>query len=145
MTRATCSASTGTSPRRRDDERTERATDEELAVGRSDTQEEISVIVVRLVCQARFGRAGEVVAGFKQSQAVVRASVAPDVRARLLTDLSGPFDTVVLEVEAASLAEWERLKEEIFSNPQVREAEAGLPDVIDSGRTEFFAVEAEWR
>jgi hypothetical protein len=100
------------------------------------------MIVVRFVCRARVGKANEVVAGFKQSQEIVRSTVSPNVRGRILTDLSGPFDTVILEIEVESLAEWERLRVAIFSNPQVQEAEAAMPDLISSGQTEFYTIEA---
>lgn len=103
------------------------------------------MILIRIICQARFGKASDVVAGFKQSQEIVHRVVAPDLRVRILTDLSGPFDTVLQEIEVESLAEWERLRTAIFSNPEVQEAEAGMPDVIESGRTEFYTIEAEWR
>ena len=101
------------------------------------------MVLVRIVCQARFGKANEVVAGFQRSQAIIRHMVAPNVRFRLLTDLSGPFDTVVQEVEVESLAEWERLRTLIFSNPQVQAAEAALPDIIESGRMEYYTIEAD--
>ena len=103
------------------------------------------MILVRFVCQARFGKSSEVVAGFKQSGEITRTMIGPNVRARILTDLSGPFDTVVQEIEVESLAEWERLRAKIFSNPEVQEAEATLPSVIESGRTEYYTIEAEWR
>jgi hypothetical protein len=102
------------------------------------------VILVRFVCQARSGRSSDLVAGFKQSLEVAGTIVGPNVRARLLTDLSGPFDTVVQELEVKSLAERERLRGVLFSNPQFQEAEAGMPDVIESGQTEFYTIEATW-
>lgn len=102
------------------------------------------MILVRFVCQAKFGQASEVAAGFKQSGEIVRTIVGPNIRTRILTDLSGPFDTVVQEVEVESLAEWERLRAVIFSNPEFQAAEAALPDVIESGRTEYYTIEAEW-
>lgn len=102
------------------------------------------MILVRFVLQARFGKASEVVAGFKQTAEIASTLVGPNVRVRILTDLSGPFDTVVQEIEVESLAEWERLRGVIFSNPQLQEAEAGLPDVIVSGQTEFYTIEATW-
>src|SRR5215210_6201429 len=101
------------------------------------------MILVRIVCQAKFGKASEAVAGFKQSGAIVRTLTAPNVRGRLLTDLSGSFDTVVQELEVESLAEWERLRAVIFSNPEIQEAEASMPDVIVSGQTEYYTIEAE--
>lgn len=102
------------------------------------------MILVRFVCQARSGRSSDLVAGFKQSLEVAGTVVGPKVRARLLTDLSGPFDTVVQELEIESLAEWERLRGVLFSNPQFQEAEAEMPDVIESGQTEFYTIEATW-
>jgi hypothetical protein len=103
------------------------------------------MILVRFVCQAKFGKASEVVAGFKRSNEIARTVAGPNVRVRLLTDLSGTFDTVVQELELESLAEWERLRAVIFSNSEVQEAEASLPDVIVSGQTEYYTIEAEWR
>jgi hypothetical protein len=102
------------------------------------------MILVRFVCQAKIGKASEVVAGFNQTAEIMRTLVGPHVRARILTDLSGPFDTVVHEIELESLAEWERLRGIIFSNPEVQEAEASLSGVIESGRTEFYTIEATW-
>ena len=99
------------------------------------------MILVRIVCQAKFGKSGYVVAGFKQSAEIVRTLTGPNVRSRLLTDLSGAFDTVVQELELESLAEWERLRALIFSSPEVQAAEAALPDVIVSGQTEYYTIE----
>jgi ABC-type Na+ transport system ATPase subunit NatA len=103
------------------------------------------MILVRFVCQAKFGKASDVVAGFKRSNEIARTVVGPNVRVRLLTDLSGAFDTVVQELEVESLAEWERLRAVIFSNPEIQEVEASMPDVIVSGQTEYYTIEAEWR
>jgi hypothetical protein len=102
------------------------------------------MILVRIVCQAKFGKAGEVVAGFKRSAEIIRTLVGPNVRSRLLTDLSGSFDTVIEELELESLAEWERLRAVIFSNPEVQAAEASLPDIIVSGQTEYYTIEGTY-
>ncbi|MGH2543747.1 MAG: hypothetical protein ACRDIB_13165 [Ardenticatenaceae bacterium] len=102
------------------------------------------MILVRFVCQATFGKASEVVAGFKQSGEITRTLVGPNVRGRILTDLSGPFDTVVQEIEVESLAEWERLRTAIFSNPEFQEVESALPNLIESGQTEYYTIEATW-
>jgi hypothetical protein len=102
------------------------------------------VILVRFVCRARSGRSNDLVGGFKKSLEVARTIVGPSVRARIFTDLSGPFDTVVQELEVESLAEWERLRSELFSNPQFQEAEAAMPDSITAGIAEFYTIEATW-
>jgi hypothetical protein len=100
------------------------------------------MVLIRFVCHAKIGQSSEVVAGFKQSLAIIGSVFGQSVRGRVLTDLSGPFDTAVLEVEVESLAEWERLRVVIFSNPQVQEAEAAMPDLVVSGQTEFYTIEA---
>jgi hypothetical protein len=99
------------------------------------------VILVRFVCQARFGKAADALAGIRQSGQAIRAVIGPHVRIRLLTDLSGPFDTVVQELEVESLAEWEQLRARVFSNPEVQAAEAAQPDVIVSGQVEYYTIE----
>jgi hypothetical protein len=102
------------------------------------------VILVRFVCRARIGRSGDLVAGFRRSGEVAREIAGSHVRGRLFTDLSGPFDTVVQELEVESLAEWERLRTVLFSDPQFREVDAAMPDIIASGRTEFYTMETAW-
>jgi hypothetical protein len=100
------------------------------------------MIVVRLVFQAKFGKVNEALAGFKQTAPIVLQAVGQNVRSRILTDLSGPFNTVVQEIEVESLAEWERLRAALFSNPQFQQARVGSADLIESGRTEFYTIEA---
>ena len=57
------------------------------------------MILVRLVFQAKFGHAAEVVAGFKQGAEIARSAGGKGPRhIRILTDLSGPFDTVVQQL-----------------------------------------------
>jgi len=102
------------------------------------------MIVVRMVFQAKFGKAGEVVAAFKRGQAIIQEIVGGQARARFLTDLSGPFDTVVQEVEVESLAEWERTRMKLFTDPRFREMQASGPsllDLVEGGRTEYYTVE----
>jgi hypothetical protein len=74
------------------------------------------MILVRAVFQAKVGKAQELVASFK---AALHQSNAAD-QSRILTDLSGPFDTVVVETIAESLAEWEQRRAEMFASPQYR-------------------------
>ena len=62
------------------------------------------MILVRLVFQAKFGHAAEVVAGFKQGAEIARSAGGKGPRhVRILTDLSGPFDTVVQELKSAAI------------------------------------------
>ena len=61
----------------------------------------------------------------------------------ILTDLVGPFDTVVLEYEAESLAEWERERAGMFQNPEFREVFGQTAQLVESGRSEFYTIEAQ--
>ncbi len=100
------------------------------------------MIVVRMVFQAKFGKASQVVAGFKRGQEIAREVAGNRARSRILTDLSGPFDTVIQEIEVESLAEWERLRAKMFTDPRFREMQASGPELIEGGRTEYYTIEA---
>ena len=97
------------------------------------------MILVRNVFQAKFGKADELVSVFIQMQQVL--SEAADNQ-RILTDLSGPFYTVVLETEVESLAEWERGRAEMFANPEFGAVFARTIDLVESGHAEYYTIEA---
>jgi len=101
------------------------------------------MIVVRMVFQAQFGKAHEVVDRMKQEQKRFREIVGDVAHVRILTDLSGPFDTVVQEIQVESLAEWERVRTKMFSDPRFQEMQASMPAVYVGGRAEFYTVEME--
>lgn len=101
------------------------------------------MILVRLTFQVKWGRVQEVVDGLKQSEAMMRRISGANSRVRILTDLSGPFNTVVQEVEVASLAEWERQRAALFADPEFQQREASIEPPFESGRTEFFTIEAD--
>ena len=102
------------------------------------------MIVVRFVFQAKPGKAEEAVNRFKEGAEMMRRVAGANAKVRLMTDLSGPFDTVVQEVELDSLAEWEKVRAKIFSDPEVQEAQEMRESPILSGRTEFYTLEAAY-
>ena len=66
----------------------------------------------------------------------------PNVHGRILTDLSGPFDTVVQELEVESLAEWEKIRAAMFETEALEEVQSEIQESpFESGRTEFYTVE----
>ena len=101
------------------------------------------MVLVRIVFQAKWGRVGEVVDQFKQSEAMMRRISGSKNRVRILTDLSGPFNTVVEEIEVESLAEWERQRAALFADPEFQQRQAGLDLPFESGRIEFYTIEAD--
>jgi hypothetical protein len=74
------------------------------------------MMIVRDVFQAKYGHGGELVALLKEAQRDMPRSFQ-----RILTDASGPFFTVVTEIEVANLADWETLMAEVFANPKFGE------------------------
>lgn len=95
------------------------------------------MVVVRHVFQAKYGKANELVAVFKEMR-----KWQPDMAARVLTDLSGQFFTVVTEIEVESLAEWERMMHEMFKEPRFEEWFARSAALTESGRREIYTLEA---
>lgn len=100
------------------------------------------MILVRTVLQAKFGTAGQLVGEFSQIDPAMRSEL-PARRWRVLTDLSGPFDTLVQEFEAESLAEWEQTRAKLFQQPSFRASFERTQGLIVSGRNELWTIEAE--
>jgi len=97
------------------------------------------MMLVRDVFQAKYGKSGELVALFKEA-----GQKWPDAMRygrRVLTDASGPFFTVVTETEVASLAAWEQLIADVFSNPEFGEWFGRMQALVESGRREFYTIE----
>jgi hypothetical protein len=94
------------------------------------------MILVRVTFQAQFGKAGEIVELMKREPPA-------DVRGRILTDLSGPFDTVVLESVVESIDDYFRQLREMFANEEMSEEMQAVYGLISSGTREFYTIEAE--
>ncbi len=100
------------------------------------------MILVRVVFQAKHGKAGELVVGMKEALNQMKRG-DPQSRGRLLTDLSGPFDTVVLEIEHASLAAAEQFRAQLFTRPAYQESRPRTEELVLSGHQEYYTIEAE--
>ena len=72
-----------------------------------------------------------------------RCRLGKNRRWRVLTDLTGPFDTVIQEVEAESMAEWEQARAKLFALPAFRESFGRMQALIVTGRNELWTVEGE--
>jgi hypothetical protein len=96
------------------------------------------MILVRMVFQAKFGKAGELAAAFK---AFGSSGAMPGANVRVFTDLSGPFDTVVQEIEAESLDAYQRSQAAMFADPKMRDLLGKTGDLIVSGHKEYYTIE----
>jgi hypothetical protein len=95
------------------------------------------MIVVRDVFQAKYGQGHELVRLFKENF----PKLGQARTYRILTDASGPFFTVVTEVEVSSLTEWEQLTAQIFAMPEFGEWFNRMLPLVESGRREFYHLE----
>jgi hypothetical protein len=99
------------------------------------------MVVFRSVFQAKFGKAGQLVAEFKKMSQYFTEEQVKSMQPRILTDISGPFDTVVMETTHASLAAVEQFRNAMFamqaSNPDLPRSD----DLVVSGRNEYYTVE----
>lgn len=110
------------------------------------TRKGLIMILVRYVFQAKWGMADKAVEMFKKYAEPMRKMFGGKVRVRILTDLSGPFHTVVQEMQVENLAEWERLRAAMFASDEAQEMEGmeGDENPFESGYTELFTIEAEF-
>jgi hypothetical protein len=106
------------------------------------------VILIRIEFQCQSGRAQEVVDIFKaQAEQGQASDQMEDIkRTRILTDLSGPLDTVVLESEVESIDAYFASLKAMFASPQFQEAQAAIAgdNPIKSGKRIFYTIEATY-
>ena len=99
------------------------------------------MLVVRNVFQLEFGKAKEAVALMKEGLAIQKR-VLPDVEfsTRLLTDVSGPFYTLVLELTIPNLTAWETNAPKIFADKDFQANYAKMSPLVESGYREILTI-----
>ena len=95
------------------------------------------VIVVRDVFQVKYGRGSEMVALLKEFAALSGKNY-PN---RIMSDASGPFFTIVQEMEVPSLAEWEQVSQRVFSSKEFEPLFSRWLTLVNSGHREFYNLE----
>ena len=93
------------------------------------------MIVVRNCFIAKPGQASKLAAQFKEA-----VSAFPDMKARVMTDLTGDFNRVVFEYEAASIGEFEARMKDYGSNQAIREKMKGYTDLYVTGSREILQI-----
>ena len=97
------------------------------------------MILVRDVFQAKYGRGDELVALFKEINE--QLGEAAGGQRKLLTDLSGPFFTIVTELEAESIDAYFAATRAGFSRPEFGQMFSRMQEMVESGRREFYTIE----
>ena len=93
------------------------------------------MIVIRNCFVAKPGSASKLAALFKEA-----AVVAQIPRHRVLTDLTGEFNRVVLEYEAENLTEFDARMKDYYTNEKFREKMKGYTDLYITGSREILQI-----
>ena len=101
------------------------------------------MIVVRDVFQVKFGKAREALALWKEGLILNKKSGYSAKSMRILTDLVGPYYTLVFESSFDSLTDWERAGKKITTSKEWRAWYDKIIATTESGRREIFNVAAE--
>jgi quinol monooxygenase YgiN len=95
------------------------------------------MIVVRNTFQVKFGHMKEAVALMKENMGRSQSAAG---KTRLLTDLTGDFYTLVMEMEYEDMAAAERDARETMRTPGFQETYQRFAAVVDSGRRDIYSV-----
>ncbi len=98
------------------------------------------MLIARQVFRAKYGRGDELVALFKELNTRMQEEGATGPRFRILTDVTGPFFTVVSEVEIESLAAWEGRFRESMDRPWMGEWFGRMMPLVEAGSREFYNI-----
>lgn len=91
------------------------------------------MLIVRETFVAKPGMASKLAKMFKDSS-------LPRMKLRVMTDLVGEFNTVVMETEVADLAAFEKEWKEYMEDAAFREKIKGYTDLYVTGRREVYRV-----
>lgn len=99
------------------------------------------MIVIRNVFRLKFGKAREAVALFKEGIAIQkRTGAGLDFSTRLLTDVTGPFYTVVLEITVPTLAAFEAGAPRLMGDSDWQANYQKTAALVESGYREIFTL-----
>lgn len=96
------------------------------------------MMLVKQTFQAKYGHGDELVALFKEFHSL--ADVPNRDRARILTDASGQFFTVITEYEVPNFAAWEEAFKKLMSRPEMGEWFGRMMQHVDSGSRDFYNI-----
>ena len=103
------------------------------AAGRISPYQEAIRIIVRSVFAAKPGNASKLAAQFKTA-----AAAAEMPKYRVLTDLTGDFNRVILEYEVQDVGGFEAQMKEYATNESFRAAMKGYTDLYVTGSRELL-------
>jgi len=99
------------------------------------------MVVIRNVFRLKFGKAREAVALMKEGRAIEKRVMAGiEYSSRVLTDVTGPFYTLVLEVTLPNLATFETNTPRLFGDKEWQANSQKMTPLVESGYREVFSI-----
>ena len=99
------------------------------------------MIVIRNVFRLKFGKAREAVALMKEGRAIEkRVMTGLEYSSRVLTDVTGPFYTLVLELTVPDLATFENNAPRLFGDKEWQANYQKMTPLVESGYREVFSI-----
>jgi hypothetical protein len=98
------------------------------------------LLLVRQVFQAKYGHGDTLVGLFQEFNTRMQEEGGNAPHFRILTDATGPFFTVITEIEAASFAAWEGEFSAAMNGPWMGEWFSRMMPLVESGRREFYNI-----
>jgi hypothetical protein len=96
------------------------------------------MILVRNTFRVKFGRMKDALALMKEGEKAMKAITQKPQR--LLTDVTGAFYTLVLEVEYDNLAEFENVGAEMMKAPGWKDWYQKFGALVEKGRREIYTI-----
>lgn len=97
------------------------------------------MVIVHNVFRLKFGKAREAVSLMKEAVAIQKR-LGVDVGQRLLTDLTGPFYTLILELALPNLAAMETTLAKVMADKEFHANYEKFVPLVESGHREIFNV-----
>jgi len=99
------------------------------------------MIVIRNVFRLKFGKAREAVALMKEGRAIEKRVMSGlEYSSRVLTDVTGPFYTLVLEVTVPDLTTFESNAPRLFGDKDWQAHYQKMTPLVESGYREVFSI-----
>ena len=99
------------------------------------------MILVRNVFHCHPGKAGELARTFNEMAGQMPESMRQPTR--VLTDLSGRFETVVVETVVESIDAYLRGLQEMFADAATMQQQNPYTALVQSGHREYYTIEGE--
>jgi len=101
------------------------------------------MIEVRDVFQVKFGKIDQAVELFNRLRKLSSPYATGGSHYHVLTDISGPMYTLVVEIVVPDLGKWESIRDAAFDQPGFGDWFKEFQLIIEGGRREFYTFEGD--